>query len=261
MPKVISKDGTSIAFEKTGSGPAVIVVDGALCSRAFGPSPKIVPLLSKQFTVIIYDRRGRNESGDTLPYSVEREIEDIDALINQAGGSACLVGFSSGAALALNAAAKGLNIRKLLLYEPPYVLNMGGYNPPADSEAQLKKFIAAGQRGDAVNFFMCKMVGLPAIFAIVMRFMPVWSKLKAVAHTLPYDAAILAGFSLPVEIAASVKTPTLVVGGEKTAKTLRNAVLQLAKAMPNATSKLLKGQSHNVSMKAIAPEIIEYFKS
>jgi len=258
MAKVISKDGTSIAFEKTGTGPPVIVVDGALCSRAFGPSVKLARLLAQQFTVIIYDRRGRNESGNTQPYSVEREIEDIEAIIHEVGGSACLVGFSSGAALSLRAAAGGLNITKLLLYEPPYVLNMGGYNPPADSEAQLKKFIASGQRGGAVNFFMHKMVGLPAIFPVVMRLMPVWTKLKAVAHTLPYDAAILGNFSLP-SIASNVKTPTLVVGGEKTARTLYNVVPRLADSMPNAKHIFLKGQTHNVSVKAIAPVLIDFF--
>ena len=258
MAKVISKDGTSIAFEKTGTGPPVIVVDGALCSRAFGPSVKLARLLAQQFTVIIYDRRGRNESGNTQPYSVEREIEDIEAIIHEVGGSACLVGFSSGAALSLRAAAGGLNITKLLLYEPPYVLNMGGYNPPADSEAQLKKFIASGQRGGAVNFFMHKMVGLPAILPVVMRLMPVWTKLKAVAHTLPYDAAILGNFSLP-SIASNVKTPTLVVGGEKTARTLYNVVPRLADSMPNAKHIFLKGQTHNVSVKAIAPVLIDFF--
>ena len=258
MAKVISKDGTSIAFEKTGTGPPVIVVDGALCSRAFGPSVKLARLLAQQFTVIIYDRRGRNESGNTQPYSVEREIEDIEAIIHEVGGSACLVGFSSGAALSLRAAAGGLNITQLLLYEPPYVLNMGGYNPPADSEAQLKKFIASGQRGGAVNFFMHKMVGLPAILPVVMRLMPVWTKLKAVAHTLPYDAAILGNFSLP-SIASNVKTPTLVVGGEKTARTLYNVVPRLADSMPNAKHIFLKGQTHNVSVKAIAPVLIDFF--
>src|SRR5579885_3069836 len=122
--KVISKDGTEIAYEKRGNGPAIIAVDGALCSRAFGPTSKLVPLLENDFTVITYDRRGRNESGDTMPYSVEKELEDLDALIKVAGGSAYMVGFSSGAALVLNAASKGLNVKKMVLYEAPYVMNM-----------------------------------------------------------------------------------------------------------------------------------------
>ncbi|HTB31100.1 MAG TPA: alpha/beta hydrolase [Bacteroidia bacterium] len=261
MSKVISKDGTSIAYEKAGNGPTVIVVDGALCSRAFGPTSKLVPLIQDQFSVITYDRRGRNESGDTLPYSVEREIEDLDAIIKEVGDSVYMVGFSSGAALILNASAKGLNIKKMILYEAPYVMNQGGYNPPADSEAQLKALIKADKRSDAVKFFMKDMVGMPGIMASVMSILPVWSKLKGVAHTLPYDAAILNGFSLPVNLAKTVNTPALVMGGEKSPVTLRNAVLKLAEALPNAKNKLLEGQNHNVSMKAIAPEIINYFKN
>ena len=123
MKKVISKDGTAIAYDKAGNGPLVILVDGALCSRAFGPMPKLAKLLTNDFTVITYDRRGRNESTDTKPYAVEREIEDIGALINDNGGPAFVVGFSSGAALALAAAAHGLNISKLALYEPPFMVD------------------------------------------------------------------------------------------------------------------------------------------
>jgi pimeloyl-ACP methyl ester carboxylesterase len=260
MATVISKDGTKIAFDKTGSGEPLILVDGALCSRAFGPTPKMAQLLSQHFTVFHYDRRGRNESGNTEPYSVDRELEDLDALIKEAGGAAFVTGFSSGAALALNAAAKGLNIKKMVLYEPPYVMNMGGYNPPVDSEAQLKNLIAAGQRSDAVTFFMKDMIGMPAIFPFIMRLTPMWSKLKAVAHTLPYDAAIMSEFSLPPAIAASVRVPTLVLGGEKSALTLRNAVKHVGESIPNAEYDFLKGQSHNVSPKAIVPVLINYFK-
>jgi len=257
--KVISKDGTEIAYEKRGTGPAVIIVDGALCSRAFGPAPKLVPLLEKNFTVISYDRRGRNESADTSPYSTEREIEDLDALIKIAGGPVCMVGFSSGAALILNAAAKGLNIKKMVLYEAPYVVNMGGHNPPADSEEQLKKLISADRRSDAVKFFMKDMIGVPAIMTAIMSIMPMWPKLKAVAHTLPYDAAIMNGFTTPVKLANSVNAPTLVMGGTKSPVSLRNAVQKLSESIPGAQSKLLQGQNHNVSMKVLAPELINYF--
>jgi pimeloyl-ACP methyl ester carboxylesterase len=129
VQKVLSKDGTSIAFDRSGEGPAIILVDGALCSRSFGPTPKLAPLLSKHFTVFTYDRRGRGDSGDTAPYSKEREVEDIDALIGQAGGSAfTLMGISSGAALALLAATSSLNITKLALYEPPFMVSNEGRN-------------------------------------------------------------------------------------------------------------------------------------
>jgi len=260
MANVTSKDGTKIAYQRSGTGPSLIVVDGALCSRAFGPTSKLVPLLSRNFTVFTYDRRGRNESGDTAPYSVQREIEDIGALIEEAGGSAFMVGFSSGAALVLNAAASGLRVKKMVLYEAPYVRNMGGHNPPADCEGKLKQVIASGHRGDAVKFFMKDMVGMPGIVATIMRLMPVWSKLKKVAHTLPYDAAVLEDFTIPVKLAANVASPVLVMGGAKSPVSLRNAVKELAAVIPGAQLMYLEGQTHNVSMKAIAPELIQFFK-
>src|SRR4029077_18288586 len=204
MSTVLSKDGTAIAFDKLGTGEPIILVDGALCSRSFGPLPKLAQLLEPRFTVFNYDRRGRNETGDTPPYAVERELEDIEALIAKSGGSAFVFGTSSGAALALAAAARGANIRKLALYEPPFVAVSSARTVPPDSEAQLQRLIATGRRGDALKFFMVDMVGMPAIFAYIMRVLPVWPKLKAVAHTLPYDAAVLGDFSLPKERAASV---------------------------------------------------------
>ena len=261
MGTVHSKDGTAIAFDRVGSGEPVILVDGALCSRSFGPLPKLAPLLAPHFTVFHYDRRGRNGSGDTPPYAVEREVEDLEALIAEAGGSACVFGISSGAALALAAAAGGANIRKLALYEPPFVAVSSARTVPLDSAAQLSRFIAAGRRGDAVKFFLVDMVGMPAIFAYIMRVLPVWPKLKAVAHTLPYDAAVLGDFSLPRERAASVAVPTFVIGGEKSPVELRSAVSAVAQAVPRAELRMLKGQTHNVSVKVLAPVLVEFFST
>jgi pimeloyl-ACP methyl ester carboxylesterase len=261
MSTVRSKDGTAIAFDTLGSGEPVILVDGALCSRSFGPLPKLAPLLAPYFTVFHYDRRGRNESGDTPPYAVERELEDLEALIAQAGGSASVFGISSGAALALAAAARGANIKKLALYEPPFVAVSSARSVPADSAAQLGRLIAAGRRGDAVKFFLVDMVGMPAIFAYIMRVLPVWAKLKAVAHTLPYDAAVLGDFSLPKERAASVSVPTLAIGGEKSPVELRSAVSALAQTVPRAKLRMLKGQTHNVSVKVLAPVLVEFFST
>ncbi|MBS1521976.1 MAG: alpha/beta hydrolase [Bacteroidetes bacterium] len=258
--EAISKDGTRIAYDKSGSGPLLILVDGALCSRAFGPMPKLAQLLTGNFTVITYDRRGRNESSDTKPYVVEREIEDMEALINANGGSAFVTGFSSGAALSLAAAAHGLNITKLALYEPPFMVSNQGHHPPADAQRQLQNLIAENKRGDAVKFFMKDMVGVPGIIVFIMKIMPVWSKLKGVAHTLPYDAAILGDFSLPEKRAASVQIPTLISGGDKSPATLREAVKKLSEVMPNSQIKMLKGQTHNVQGKAIAPVLIEFFE-
>jgi pimeloyl-ACP methyl ester carboxylesterase len=260
MKKVLSTDGTAIAYDQSGSGFPVILVDGALCSRAFGPMPELAKLLAPHFTVFNYDRRGRNESGDTQPYAPEREVEDIEALIREAGGTAFVAGISSGAALALSAAASGLSIPKLALYEAPFMVDKTGHLPPRDSEAQLKALIAADRRGDAVKFFMKDMVNVPSFIVFIMGIMPVFSKLKAVAHTLPNDAAVMGDFSLPVEKAASVKVPTLVGGGEKSPASMQNSVRQLAASIPNSELKTFKGQTHNIAMKAFAPALIEFFK-
>jgi pimeloyl-ACP methyl ester carboxylesterase len=259
MKKVISKDGTSIAYDQLGSGLPVILVDGALCSRDFGPMPKLAQLLATNFTVISYDRRGRNESGDTKPYAPEREVEDIAALIQVAGGEAFVAGVSSGAALALAAAASGLNIKKLALYEAPFMVDKTGHQAPPDSQTQLEALIASNRRGDAVKFFMKDMVGVPPFVVFIMRIMPIFSKLKAVAHTLPYDAAVMGDFSLPTQRAASVKIPTMVGGGEKSPSSMQNAVKQLADAIPNSQLKMFKGQTHNIDVKVLAPALVEFF--
>jgi pimeloyl-ACP methyl ester carboxylesterase len=261
MKKVISKDGTSIAYDQLGNGQPIILVDGALCSRSFGPMPKLAPLLSQHFTVYTYDRRGRGDSGDTAPYEVDHEVDDLEALITEAGGSVSVYGISSGAALALEAAARGLNIKKLALYEPPFMVKHGGHRPPVDHQVQLKQMISSGRRAEAVKFFMTKMVGVPALFVVMMQLMPrAWSELKDLAHTLPYDAAIMGDFSLPKERVSSVTVPTLVIGGEKSDVRLREAVQVLAATLPNAESRTLIGQTHNVSSAVIAPVLKEFFK-
>ena len=261
MSKVYSRDGTAIAYERSGSGPPLILVDGALCSRAFGPMPKLAPLLAPYFTVLMYDRRGRAGSGDTKPYAKEREVEDIDALIKAAGGAPVnLLGLSSGAALALEAAASGLNIARVAAYEPPYMVDGGGHHASADHEGQLKALIADDRRGDAIKYFMRRMVGLPAIFVLMMRLMPgMWRKLKAVAHTLPYDAAIMNRFTVPKTRFASIRVPTLIVGGERSEARLQSAVRAVAEAVPGAERRLLPGQTHNVKPEILAPAVVEFF--
>lgn len=262
MKKVLSKDGTEIAFERFGSGPALILVDGALCSRSFGPMPALAPLLAKHFTVFVYDRRGRGDSGDGKSYAKEREVEDIAALIRVAGGSAFVLGLSSGAALALEAAASGLAIAKLAAHEPPYMVDDGGHHAAADHETQLKRLIAMDRRSDAVKYFMRKMVGVPAFMVFMMRWMPgAWPKLKAVAHTLPYDAAIMGDFSLPTHRLASIKTPTLMLDGEKSDLRLRHSVQAVAKVLPNVEHLTLKGQSHMVKPEVLAPVLVQFFNA
>ncbi len=261
MKTVTSKDGTRIAYDERGQGPALILIGGAMSFRNFSGALELAGLLSPHFTVINYDRRGRGDSGDTEPYAVEREVEDIAAIIQAAGGSAYVYGMSSGGALALVAASKLPQIKKLALYEPPFVgVDPKAKKPPADYRAQLQRLVDANDRSGAVKFFMTKIIGAPAFLAWIMPLMPIWKNLKAVAHTLPYDMAIMEDFSFPAKLAASVLVPTLVMGGEKSPESLRLAVKATAEAMPNAKSVLLPKQSHNVSMKVLAPVIVQYLK-
>ncbi|HZE84707.1 MAG TPA: alpha/beta hydrolase, partial [Puia sp.] len=199
----ISKDGTMIAYHITGSGPVVILVDGAFCSKDFGPMPKIAPLLAEKFTVITYDRRARGESGDTKPYAVEREIEDLQALISIAGGTAFLFGISSGAILAARAAARGLNIKRLVLFEPPYVGNKQ-QRRPENAVEQLSQMISESKKGDAVKFYLRKVMGLPAVITFILQLTPNWPKMKANANSLPYDAAVCGDFNVPAAQLSSV---------------------------------------------------------
>ena len=194
MNQVTSSDGTTIAFDRSGDGPPVILVCGGSTDRT--ANAPLAALLSRRFTVFNYDRRGRGDSGDTTPYAVDREVEDIDAVIGAADGSAFLYGTSSGAALALEAAASGLDIRKLALWEPPYILD-GRPRPPADTASIFTELVAAGRRGDAVEFFMTQVVGLPPEFVAEARRAPWWQAQEALAHTLTYDATIMGDYSLP----------------------------------------------------------------
>jgi pimeloyl-ACP methyl ester carboxylesterase len=258
MNQVRSKDGTPIAYERSGSGPSLILVDGALCSRAFGPSPKLSPLLAQHFTVFAYDRRGRGQSGDTQPYSAAREVEDIAALINEAGGSASLLGLSSGGALALQAAAAGLAIEKVVAYEPPYVDDAGQRGGNAH-EGQLKRLVADGNRAGAVKYFMRDMVGVPAPFVVFMQLMPwIWRKLEAVAHTLTYDAALMTDFRIPRARLATIGVPALVMNGSKTDQRLKDAARAIAAVIPGARHNELTGQTHNVKPDVLTPAVVEF---
>jgi pimeloyl-ACP methyl ester carboxylesterase len=258
MSSVRSKDGTNIGYTRTGSGPALILVDGALCSRAFGPTPKLAPLLARHFTVYAYDRRGRGESGDAQPYAPAREVDDIAALIGEGGGSASLVGLSSGAALALEAAAAGLPIDRVVAYEPPYV-DDGGERGGAAHEGELKRLLASGSRGGAVKYFMKDMVGVPAPFVVVMQLMPwIWRKLAAVAHTLPYDAAVMTAFRIPRARFATIRKPVLVMHGSKTDQRLKDAARAIAAIVPAAQHRELPKQTHNVKPGVLTPAVIDF---
>jgi pimeloyl-ACP methyl ester carboxylesterase len=263
MGTVISTDGTIIAYDRAGSGPPLILVDGALCSRSFGPSKKLQRHLADHFTVLRYDRRGRGESSNAPIYGIELEIADLDALIADAGGSAFVLGLSSGAALALHALTRGAAISKLAMYEPPYLASESGSESArgkTDHHLQLTRLIAADRRADAVKYFLRDMVGMPGAAIFVMSLMmPIWSKMTALAHTLPYDAAIMGDFSVPRPLAAAVDVPTLVMAGEKTDARIRKAAQALAQGMPNAQHRVFEGQTHNIDAKAVAAAAAEFF--
>ncbi len=264
MNKVPSKDGTIIAYDQAGQGPALVLVDGAFGNREFGPNGPLSKLLTQNFTVYTYDRRGRGDSGDTAPYAIEREVEDIEAIITAAGGSVYLYGISSGAGLALEAANRGLAVKKLALYEVPFIVDNTRPPVPSDYLTQLKEMIATNRRGAAVKLFMTKGVNLPAIVVVMMRFMPAWSKLKAIAHTLVYDTMIIIDYEqgkpFPAGAWASITMPTLVVDGGKSPTWMRNAMQALANVLPNAKYSTLAGQTHIVKPAALAPVLEEFFK-
>ena|SRR5215216_1031341 len=259
MNKVTSNDGTTIAFDRSGEGPPIILVGGAFQHRAIDPrTAELAEFLARHFTVIHYDRRG--DSSDTEPYAVEREIEDHEALIKEAGGSALVFGMSSGAALALEAAASGLNITKLALYEPPFVaVDDRGHRPPEDAASQLTELTSSGRRGDAVEFFMTKVIGMPIEAVAPMRQAQMGPALEAVAHTLAYDVTIMGDWSVPTERVASVTVPTLAIDGENSPASLRHAAQAVADALPNAQHRTLEGQTHDVDPDALAPVLEEFF--
>ncbi len=261
MSEVTSRDGTRIAFDRTGAGPPLIVVGGALSDRS--AVTELAAALAPSLTVFAYDRRGRGDSGDTAPYAPEREIEDIGALLDEAGGSAYLFGHSSGAALALEAAAHGLAVPKLALYEPPFIVDDSRPPMPADYVEHLTELTSTGRRGDAVEYFMTIGPGVPAEVVAQMRTEPFWSAMEAMAHTLPYDGAILdgtmTGGPLPADRWTSVTAPTLVMDGDQSPAWARNSVRALTEALPNAEHRTLQGQDHGAASDVLAPVLVEFF--
>ena len=258
MNKVQSKDGTTIAFDRSGDGPPVILVCGASTDRR--ANAPLATLLAQHFSVFNYDRRGRGDSGDTASYAVEREVEDLDALIEEAGGSAFLYGTSSGEALALEAAASGLAVAKLAMWEPPFALDESN-RPPEDQVERYDEMISAGRRGDAVEYFMSKVVGLPPEFVAYARTQPFWEAQEVLAHTLAYDATVMGDYSLPVERAASVVAPTLVIAGGESPPFMRETARALADVLPDGQHRTLEGQEHNVAPEALAPVLEEFFRA
>lgn len=258
-----SRDGTPIAYEARGSGPALVLVDGALCQRRMGPARGLADELAGSLTVYAYDRRGRGESGaGASPYSVDREVEDLEAVIEAAGGQAHVLGTSSGGALALEAARRGSAIERLAVYEAPFIVD--GTHPPNDPELpqRLAKLVEQGRRGDAVRLFM-RTVGVPAPLLVLMRLMPVWRKLVGVAHTLPYDLSLVIeheqGRPIPDGYYETVTAPTLVLAGGKSPEYMRNAQAAIADAVPSGRLGTLPGQTHMLRPKVVGLAVRRFF--
>ena len=260
MNTVSSRDGTTIGYDRQGEGPALIVVDGALTVHSSG-SGELGKLLAPRFTVYGFDRRGRGESGDTLPYAVDREIDDIEALIDRAGGPAFLYGHSSGGPLAMRAAVRlGSKVSKLAMYEPPYNNDPGAQQAWSQYLSQLAAALGEGRRGDAVALFM-RLIGTPAAQVEAMRGAPFWAGWEAVAPTLAYDHAAVLGepWSVPAGLAARVTVPALVMAGDASLPFMPGAARALSQAIPLGELRTLEGQTHEVKPGALAPVLVEFF--
>jgi pimeloyl-ACP methyl ester carboxylesterase len=263
MNTLTSPDGTTIAYDKQGSGPALILVDGALTVHSSGSGSELARLLAPHFTVYGFDRRGRGESGDTLPYAADREIDDIEALIDRAGGPAFLYGHSSGGPLAMRAAIRlGSKVSKIALYEPPYNNDPGVQEGWSRYLRQLGQTLAEGRRGDAVALFML-LIGTPADQIENMRRSPAWPGLEAVAPTLAYDHAAIMGepWSVPAGLGARVSVPALVMAGDTSLPFMPDAARVLSQAIPQGQLRTLAGQTHEVKPDALAPVLVEFFAS
>jgi pimeloyl-ACP methyl ester carboxylesterase len=266
MPTVTSTDGTKIAFDKVGSGPAVILINGAMSFRAFDPTfGQAAEHLSQNFTVYNYDRRGRGESGDTKPFAKEREIEDVQALVEEAGGKAMLFGISSGGALALEAAAATAGVTKVAVYEVPLIVD-DSREPLRDYEAHTQKLVADGKLDELVEYFMVNVAGLPAEFLGGMKQNPgIWEGMKAIAPTIPYDAAFVGQFMegkpLPKDHWSGVKVPVLVADGGASPAWFRHGADALAQVLPQASRETLEGQTHMVDAQLLASMLAKFFQS
>jgi alpha-beta hydrolase superfamily lysophospholipase len=258
--RVSSADGTTIVFDRSGAGPVIILVHGAFTGRAHPILSDVAAALAPWFTVFNYDRRGRGGSGDTQPYAVEREVEDLDALIEEAGGSVMVFGGSSGSGLALEATARSAAVSKLAVWEPPYHVDASAPELPHDFAAQLDALVRAGRRADAIELFMVQAAEAPVEAVAAMRLQPSWAGMEAVAHTLAYEAAVMGqGNALPARRLVAITQPTLVLNGGNSPAWMLNAGKAVAGTIQGAVHRVLDGQTHNVSPEALAPELLEFF--
>jgi pimeloyl-ACP methyl ester carboxylesterase len=259
METVTSRDGTPIAYDLAGYGPPVIFASGVFNDHT--TCAPVAELLERDHTVVTYDRRGRGHSGDTTPYAVEREIEDLAALVDLVGGAAAVFGYSSGGVLALKAAADGVNITRLALYEPPFVVGDPARERPPERPEALADLVEAGRPGDAVAMFQTEHLGMPAELVAHFRESPMWPALEAFAPSMVYDAIITTAYAVPSAAMTAVATPTLVLNGAATWPGLRAAAVDLAARMPAARHhELAGGENHTIPPAATATAVREFLR-
>jgi pimeloyl-ACP methyl ester carboxylesterase len=259
MDKVTSADGTEIAYERVGAGPAVVLVGGAFCDHS--ATAELGWALAGDFTAVSYDRRGRGESGDTQPYEVRREIEDLAAVVDAVGGRAFVHGISSGAGLCLVAAASGVPVDAVSALEPPYRVVADAPPVPEDYTATIVELTSTGRRDDAVAYFMTQAVGQPPEAVEEARKMPMWPALAAMAHTLAYDSRVMGEDQdgLPDEL-ASVTAPVLGVYSTASPSWLVASTEAVAKAVPDGDVIGLDGSFHEVPAASLAPVLTEFYR-
>jgi pimeloyl-ACP methyl ester carboxylesterase len=257
METVPSADGTTVAFERQGNGPPLVLVLGAFCDRN---SPKtLAERLAPNFEVYRYDRRGRGDSGDTFPYAVDREVEDLQAVTRAAGGQPYVFGHSSGAILALEAAAQSVAMARLAVYEPPFIDDGSRERHAPDLAARLAGLTAAGRAEDAVDAFLTEAIGVPEATLALVHDQPSWPGMVALAHTLPYDVVLANNQSMPVGRLSRIRVPTLLMAGGASAPWARHAIDEVAREVPGAETLILEGETHGVRDDALAPVLEKFF--
>jgi pimeloyl-ACP methyl ester carboxylesterase len=260
LDHIPSADGTLIACERSGSGPSLVIVNGALSDRRSADGLR--PHLDPHLTVVAYDRRGRGASGDAPHYAPEREMEDLAAIVAATGGNAFVFGHSSGAILALEAVLRGLPVKRLALNEPPFIVGSSRRRPSVDLEDRLRRLIDAGDREAALHLFLTDATGLDEAAIGGVRSGPAWPRMLELAHTASYDAALTSGNEMPAaERLASLRTPTLVLNGDKTAPWIQTSVAALAASIPSARREVLAGQAHNPEPGILAKALLAFFQA
>ena len=255
METVKSADGTVIAYDRAGDGPSLIVSLGAFCTRHTFVAPGE---LAQRFTVVTYDRRGRGDSGDTQPFAPEREYQDLAAVAAATGPQPPFVfGHSSGAAIALRAAAAGLPVAGLVAYEAPF-LNDDSPRPSADPVERIRQLVGEGRRSEAVAFWMSDVVGMPGEMLGQMDGAPWVKALEPLTPTLPYDLAVTAG-GVPAAELGKITAPVLILGGRNSPPWFRRSVAEQAAATPGAQLRMLDGFDHNAPVEVIAPILTDFF--